>query len=89
VRVLSYDVGGSFGMKAPVYPEYVPILHAARTLGRSVRWVDERSGSFVSDTHGRDSIFHAALALDAEGNFLAVQVDVIANMGGWSATLGP
>ena len=54
VRVLTGNVGGSFGMKAAVYPEYVCILHAARALGRPVKWTDERSGSFVSDNHGRD-----------------------------------
>src|SRR5215471_18108625 len=54
VRVLTGNVGGSFGMKASPYPEYICILHAARTLGRPVKWTDERSGSFVSDSHGRD-----------------------------------
>ena len=54
VRVLTGNVGGSFGMKAPGYPEYVCVLHAARELGRPVKWTDERSGSFVSDSHGRD-----------------------------------
>src|SRR5262249_58005203 len=46
VRVLTGNVGGSFGMKAAPYPEYICILHAARTLGRPVKWTDERSGSF-------------------------------------------
>ena len=54
VRVLTGNVGGSFGMKASVYPEYVCLLHAARALGRPVKWTDERSDSFVSDHHGRD-----------------------------------
>ena len=54
VRVLTGNVGGSFGMKAAAYPEYVCMLHAARALGRPVKWTDERSGSFVSDSHGRD-----------------------------------
>src|SRR5215470_17089891 len=53
VHVLVGNVGGSFGMKAPVYPEYICLLHAARTLGRPVKWTDERSSSFVSDSHGR------------------------------------
>ena len=52
VRVLSGNIGGSFGMKAPVFPEYVCILHAARALGRPVKWTDERSESFLSDTPG-------------------------------------
>ena len=54
VRVLTGNVGGSFGMKASVYPEYPCLLHAARALGRPVKWTDERSESFLSDSHGRD-----------------------------------
>ena len=54
LRVLTGNVGGSFGMKAQAYPEYVCLLHAARLLGRPVKWTDERSESFLSDSHGRD-----------------------------------
>ena len=54
VHVLTGQVGGSFGMKAAVFPEYICVLHAARALGRPVKWTDERSGSFVSDSHGRN-----------------------------------
>src|SRR5204863_1053255 len=54
VRAILGNVGGSFGMKAPVFPEYVCVLHATRELGRPVKWIDERSSSFLSDTHGRD-----------------------------------
>jgi hypothetical protein len=54
LRVLTGNVGGSFGMKASAYPEYVCMLHAAKALGRPVKWTDERSGSFLSDSHGRD-----------------------------------
>ncbi|MDA1099907.1 MAG: xanthine dehydrogenase family protein molybdopterin-binding subunit [Proteobacteria bacterium] len=89
VRVRTYDVGGSFGMKSPVYPEYVAILHAARCLGQPVKWCDERSGSFVSDQHGRDSVVEAALALDENGIFLAARIDGLANMGAFLSTVGP
>src|SRR4029434_2326736 len=61
VRVVTGQVGGSFGMKASVYPEYVCILHAARALGRPVKWTDERSMSFLSDHHGRDHAVDAEL----------------------------
>ncbi|MGH7126389.1 MAG: xanthine dehydrogenase family protein molybdopterin-binding subunit, partial [Stellaceae bacterium] len=71
VRVLTGNVGGSFGMKAMAYPEYTCLFHAARALGRPVKWTDERSESFLSDTHGRDHEVVAELALDAEGHFLA------------------
>ncbi len=53
VRILTGQVGGSFGMKAMVFPEYICLLHAARALRRPVKWTDDRSGSFLSDGHGR------------------------------------
>ena len=83
LRVLTGNVGGSFGMKASVYPEYVCLLHAARVTGRPVKWRDERSESFLSDSHGRDSVFDAALALDAEGRFLAVRAEGFGNIGAY------
>jgi carbon-monoxide dehydrogenase large subunit len=89
VHVLTGNIGGSFGMKAPVYPEYVCVLHAARALGRPVKWTDERSTSFVSDSHGRDHRVTAELALDAEGNFLAVRLTSFGNMGAFLANVGP
>src|SRR5919108_538202 len=54
LRMLTGHVGGSFGMKSGPFPEYICVLHAARALGRPVKWTDERSGSFVSDHHGRN-----------------------------------
>jgi aerobic carbon-monoxide dehydrogenase large subunit len=89
VRVLTGSIGGSFGMKAAVFPEYVCVLHAARALGRPVKWTDERSGSFVSDHHGRDHRVGAELALDADGHFLAVRLTSFGNMGGFLASVGP
>ncbi|GJD49871.1 Carbon monoxide dehydrogenase large chain [Methylobacterium crusticola] len=89
VRVLTGNVGGSFGMKAPVYPEYLPLLHAAKVLGRPVKWTDQRSESFLSDHHGRDVAVVAELALDAEGRFLAYRLRGSANMGGYLNPLAP
>jgi aerobic carbon-monoxide dehydrogenase large subunit len=89
VRVITGNVGGSFGMKAAPYPEYVCILHAARALGRPVKWTDERSSSFVSDSHGRDHRVTAELALDADGSFLAVRLTSFGNMGAFLANVGP
>jgi carbon-monoxide dehydrogenase large subunit len=83
VHVLTGNVGGSFGMKASAYPEYVCVLHAARTLGRPVKWTDERSESFMSDSHGRDHEMVAELALDAFGTFLALRVTGYGNLGAW------
>jgi len=89
VRVLTGNVGGSFGMKANAYPEYLPLLHAAKMLGRPVKWTDERSGSFMSDQHGRDHEVEAELALDGEGRFLAVRLTSFANMGAYLSTVAP
>ena len=89
VRIRSYHVGGSFGMKAAIYPEYVCLAHAARALGRPVKWTDERSGSFVSDHHGRDHEMTAELALDKAGGFLAVRVTGYGNVGAWLSTVAP
>ena len=89
VHVLTGNVGGSFGMKAAVYPEYVCVLHAARALGRPVKWTDDRSGSFLSDNHGRDHLQTAELALDAEGHFLALRLTGFANLGAYMGTMAP
>lgn len=89
VRVLSGNVGGSFGMKASVYPEYVCLFHAARALGRPVKWTDERSDSFLSDHHGRDHEIDAELALDGEGNFLAARLTGYGNMGAYLGVVAP
>ena len=88
VRILTGNVGGSFGMKASAYPEYACVLHAAKLLGRPVKWTDERSGSFLSDCHGRDHETEASLALDAQGRFLAVRLRSFGNMGGYLSTVG-
>ena len=89
VHVITGNIGGSFGMKAAVYAEYVCALHAARALGVPVKWTDERSGSFVSDHHGRDHRVTGELALDAQGNFLAVRLTSFGNMGAFLANVGP
>ena len=83
MRVLTGNVGGSFGMKASVYPEYPALLHAARLLGRPVKWTDSRSESFLSDSHGRDHDREAELALDADGRFLAVRLTGFGNLGAY------
>ena len=89
VRVLTANVGGSFGMKNLNYPEYTCILHAAKALGRPVKWTDERSTSFLSDSHGRSQIIHAELALDADGTFLAVRLSGYGNLGAYITGVAP
>ncbi|HJS84989.1 MAG TPA: xanthine dehydrogenase family protein molybdopterin-binding subunit, partial [Acetobacteraceae bacterium] len=83
IRVLTGNVGGSFGMKASVYPEYIAILHAARALGRPVKWRDDRSESFLSDSHGRDHDMEQEIALDADGRILALRVTGYGNVGSY------
>ena len=89
IRVVTGQVGGSFGMKASVYPEYVCILHAARLLGRPVKWTDERSGSFVSDHHGRAQDMVVEIAFDEDAHILALRLTGYGNMGGYLAQFGP
>jgi carbon-monoxide dehydrogenase large subunit len=85
----TFNVGGSFGMKGSIYPEYVCLAHAARALGRPVKWTDERSGSFLSDQHGRDHEMTAELAIDKDGKFLAVRVTGYGNVGAYLGTVAP
>jgi carbon-monoxide dehydrogenase large subunit len=89
VRMRTWHVGGSFGMKGSIYPEYVCLAHAARALGRPVKWTDERSGSFVSDHHGRDHEMTAALALNKNGEFLALRVEGHGNVGAYVGSVAP
>jgi len=88
LRVVTEDVGGGFGMKAPAYPEYVALLAAAKRVGRPVHWMSTRSEAFLSDQQARDTITDAALALDGEGRFLALRVTVLAAMGAYITSHG-
>lgn len=89
LRIVTGQVGGSFGMKAQPYPEYVCLLHAAKVLGRPVKWTDERSGSFVSDHHGRAQDMTIEVAFDDNAQILAVRVTGFADMGGYLSQFGP
>jgi aerobic carbon-monoxide dehydrogenase large subunit len=86
LRVVSGDVGGAFGMRTSGYPEYPALLVAAKETGRPVRWLASRSECFLSDNQARDTIITAALALDAGGRFLALDIDVLASMGGYMSS---
>ncbi len=89
VRVVCPDVGGGFGAKNFLFPEYVLLLLAARRLGRPVRWLSERIEDFLSTAQGRDNRTKAQLALDAEGRFLGLKVETVANLGAYLSTSGP
>ena len=66
VRFIATNVGGSFGMKGSIFPEYICAMHAARELGKPVKWTDSRSDSFLSDHHGRAQDFDCEMALDKD-----------------------
>lgn len=89
LRVVSPDVGGNFGSKNRVYPEFVLILWAARKTGRPVKYTAMRSESFLSDYQGRDLVTEVELALDTEGRFLAMRADNLSNVGARCVSLSP
>ncbi len=86
VRVIAPDVGGGFGSKIYLYPEETAMVWASKRVRRPIKWVAERSESFLSDAHGRDHVTHAELALDKDGKFLALRVNTTANMGAYLST---
>jgi len=89
LRVVAPDVGGGFGSKIYHYAEEAIVTWAAGKLARPVKWTAERTESFISDAHGRDHISTAEMALDREGNFLALRVKTLANMGAYLSTFAP
>ncbi len=88
LRMVSPDVGGGFGSKAHNYPEEVAVAFAAKLVCRPVKWTAERTEAFLSDAHGRDHLTTATLALDADGRFLAIEVDTKAAMGAYLSSTG-
>jgi aerobic carbon-monoxide dehydrogenase large subunit len=85
VRCVTGDVGGGFGSKIQVYPEYVALAWAARRLNRSVKWVSTRSEGFASDVQSRDQLLRGELALDAAGRIVALRVHSTTNLGAYVA----
>ena len=86
VRVIAPDVGGGFGSKIFLYAEDVALTWASKQLNRSIKWVADRSESFLSDAHGRDHVSHAEMAMDSQGKFLAMRVHTDANLGAYLST---
>ena len=83
LKVENEDVGGAFGMRTSAYPEHPALLVAARLLRRPVRWLASRSECFLSDNQARDSVMEGVLALDGEGRFTGLRIEVLANMGAY------
>jgi len=89
MRVITPDVGGGFGTKLFPYREYALAAVAAEKLRKPVRWVSERGEHFLADSHGRDNISTAKLAIDEKGKFLALDLDIVADMGAYLSCYAP
>jgi len=88
LRVVAPDVGGGFGSKINVYNEEIVCSWASKKIERPIKWVAERTESFLTDTHGRDHVTHAELAVTNEGKFLAFKNETIANLGAYARVFG-
>jgi carbon-monoxide dehydrogenase large subunit len=89
MRVVTPDVGGGFGTKLFPYREYALAAVAAERTRRPVKWICDRSEHFLGDSHGRDNISTARLAVDGKGHFLALELDIIADMGAYLSCYAP
>lgn len=89
IHVICNDVGGGFGMKIFLFPEYVCTLYAARKFGRAVKWISDRNEAFVSDSHGRDHVTRMQLALDQNAKILGLKVNTVANLGAYLSNFAP
>nr|WP_314073935.1 xanthine dehydrogenase family protein molybdopterin-binding subunit [uncultured Roseococcus sp.] len=89
LRLVAPDIGGGFGVKNVSFPEHLALVQAARVLGRPVRWMAAMTEDFSASAHGRGLHAEARLALDAEGRFLALEVDSVAELGAYLSSLGP
>ena len=89
IRVIAEEVGGGFGVRFNLYPEYCAALFAAKALGRPVRWTGTRSEVFLADEQARDVLSHGELALDAAGRIVGMRFDMLANLGAYLAPTGP
>ena len=89
IRVIAEEVGGGFGVRFNLYPEYCAALFAAKALGRPVKWTGTRSEVFLADEQARDVLSHGELALDASGRIVGMRFDMLANLGAYLAPTGP
>ena len=89
IRVIAEEVGGGFGVRFNLYPEYCAALFAAKKLGRPVKWTGTRSEVFLADEQARDVRSHGELALDAQGRILGMRFDMLSNLGAYLAPTGP
>ena len=88
-RIRAKDVGGGFGVRNEVYPEFAALAFAARSLGRPVKWTGTRAESLLSDHHGRGVTLSGELALDPDGRFLGMRIEWLVDVGAYSSNAGP
>jgi carbon-monoxide dehydrogenase large subunit len=88
-RIISNDVGGAFGVRNEVYPEFLAVMLAAKRTGKPVKWLGTRSETISGDHQARAADLIGELALDARGKFLALRVEWLVNLGAFSSNAGP
>jgi len=86
IRIVTDDVGGAFGIRLQTYPEHVLVMLAARLTGRPVKWIADRTETFLADAQGRAHVDTVRLGLDAQGKFLALVIDTVADFGAYYST---
>jgi len=89
IKLRALDVGGGFGVRSDAYSEYPALMHAAKVLGRPVKWVSTRGETMLSDHHGRAARLSGQLALDRDGNFIGLKVEWLCNQGAYLSHPGP
>ena len=87
--MVARDIGGNFGTKNSLFPEFPLVLWASKRIGRPVKWTCERSEAFLSDYQGRDLVANIELAVDEKGKFLAIRGSHLSNIGGYAASIVP
>ncbi len=88
LRLITGDIGGSYGLRGSIYPEIILMLWAARRVGRPVKWTQTRNEAHISDDDARDNIVDASLALDNNGKFLGVRIRSYGNLGAFVSFRG-
>jgi carbon-monoxide dehydrogenase large subunit len=89
LAIRSSDVGGAFGVRNEIYPEFLAVMLAAKRTGRPVKWIGTRSETISGDHHARAADLRGELAFDNDGNFLALRVEWLVNLGAFCSSAGP
>ncbi len=89
IRVKTYDIGGGFGGKVPVYPGYVLAVVASLTVGKPVKWIEDRSENLQADSFARDYHIHAEMGATADGRITSLKVRTLADHGYTDAAADP